>query len=850
MHGWRSIAGISYYTSDPYPIEAHYNAVARSLRSDLLSLNSRNPKYLTRSLTAEKITELAEEVKKQSLEYNRLAAAYFRQAMRNLELPYAHPKTLPWQVAWKLGILLTKYGVFNFGKSLLTKEDSSLIERSEIPGVRRSAPPSLSEDTSSSNTNNETRAVQSTALQGSRCTRSKTDLTYVRPIVFCKAAFLMTAYSIGFKRYSPDLSHLKTLEDLYHHSDQSKEVEIEFFELANQLDTQQWTHRLIKLDDGDLYELFKTWFSFRRCITQLLQNPAVKLPISEREFWQHFSDQLTLIMIDTLAVTSKNPNYDLDAINHLILKLHGAIEEEQKSKMRNDSPSRSLLTAMNRLQHSCNRLMTIFLRHSQVQGQADAKEFRESIRTSTYYEKTTEDLERANIILNGLNPLSTDDKVLFGSISNFLQEKRWRAYRNHKARGAFLNANIYCNQIYNYLRGYVELEDLPIHAENVREYLKWIKTFDLVLMFQNSTTQTHLRYGNGIRIQYRHYGKVEFPRTTHEIRKKLLALCPDLTTLEAFILTRHPEEMKSQPHAEKLSNWTPESAVHSQRVIDRQLSAAGHLAERMSHTELKSKIIAGRGISGSGKSTILERIIRTYFEVNNLKDQILNPDNLKRMLKNERCLVLNPQIHEEASIYFKFLLRKIVEEQQRNFVLDKRLLTLKDVIVNVVEPAKKLNCTVTLIDLHVDLKTSINRLLVRPKLGTEPCPLLSDWMDAAVKIAEYRSEIIQYALKEKTIAEYQLFSTNRQRLVAHIVNGVFETIQLKELNQCLRVPKKWEINNILTRKIDDAYIDVAIAEGDILPEQRPALEKWRGLSVGEAYKTHAETTINLPLAKL
>jgi hypothetical protein len=804
--GYFRIKNVLVYSGDQDPFQRYFEHLERTLRCVYLNdIRSKNPaalehQLLNPSLPQEKVKELTEKVKQCSARRNELSRYAFSTAMNDLS-QVSDPKRMPLGIASVLASLLSRYGTFNCGRHLLAPDN----------------PPHPT-------------------------------LTHQRPLIYCQVGFLLTAYFLGITPHSPDLSIFETLDDLYRRPDLSKEVEHDFFICASHLNIPAWIDALSKLNAHELPEIVKRLDAFRGAINKLLQNSAVLLPAVDRNRYLTLHDNLFCIIIESLLKVNKDPNMDLDSINQLLVLAYENVKDPLQW-IAGHSPSSRLLNAMPRLEHACQRLMIIFLKHNEAQGNLDAQELRCSIQRSTWNDTKTEDLERMYTILNGVNPLSEEDKTLFGNVSLFMQEKRWMAYGQ---KYNFFNpiSPPYYNQIYNYLRGYVELNDLPIAKENAREYLKWAKVFDLVLLLQNSTNEIRMQYIGGIRIKILHYGKVQFPRSTFEIRKKILQLCPDVTTIEGFILTRYQTEMQDQRHLENLSNWLPESAEHSQRAIDWQLTGARQLADRMSQTELKTKIIAGRGMSGSGKSTILERMVRAYFEANNLKDQILNPDNLKRLLKNERCLVLNPQIHEEASIYFKRLFRTIVEEQQRNFVLDKRLLTLKEVVAHVVEPAQRLHCTVTLIDLHVNLKTSINRLLVRPKLGAEPCPLLSDWIDAAVKITEHRSPIMQYVLKEKTITEYRLYATNQQRLVAHIVNGVFHTIQLNELTECLRIPQKWEIDNLLNRMIDDAYVTEAITDGDILESQKADLEIHRGRTVGEAYKMHAETHSEVSHARL
>jgi hypothetical protein len=773
---WVRIGTTNYLSSNPYPIEEHFNQIERSLRSGLRgTLRHRqtcdvDQQLLNPALPRAKVRELTERVREQSVERNRLSGGYFERAMIDLKPPISNPTRMPKPVARLMASLHIDHGTFNFGKPYLAVRDIY-----KTPPARWSY------------------------------------LSHQRPLIYCKTGLLLSAYYLGLRTESPDLSKFDKLPNLYHRPDLTKEIERDFMEFAASMSVESWLLELQKLTDKQLFELVKSLMAFSRCLDTLLRDSHAGLSPKERAVYVRLRDSLHQICKDSLLKASHNPNFDLDAIHHLLVKVNGNTNDpsySQNPKAPNLDFEDSICAT------GCQHLMRIFQRDIQEQNHVDPHE---KPHVASVVHKIGEDTERTHTILKALHLQTDHDKMLFIQLAKLLRQRNV-VYRN---KTDFFIVHPFVYQIYNYLRGYVSLSDLPIKRDNVQKYLNMLKYFDLLILHQN--------------IQ-----NIPF-KTTNEIRKKLLQLCPNLTTIEAFILTRNQEEMKDQGHLENLANWTPESAAHSRRAIEKQLAAAAELAKEMSQTELKTKIIAGRGISGSGKSTILERKVKAIVDARNLKDKILDPDNLKRMLKQHRCLVLNPQIHEEASAYFKMLFRKFVDEQRMNFVLDKRLLTLNDVKKNLVEPAKKLNCSVILIDLHVDLRTSINRLLARPKYGPQPCPELSDWLDAAIKNTQHRSDIIHYAMEEKTIAEYELYTSTKQQVAARLTHNVFETVRLDDFTECLRIPRKTEIDELLNRKIDVKYINRAIADADILESQKDALNVYQGMSVGDAYKKHAET---------
>lgn len=102
---WVRIGTANYFSSNPYPIEAHFNQIERSLRSGLRGTLRHRQTYdvdrqlLNPALPRAKVRELTEIVREQSVERNRLSGGYFERTMIDLKPPISYPKRMPKPVA-------------------------------------------------------------------------------------------------------------------------------------------------------------------------------------------------------------------------------------------------------------------------------------------------------------------------------------------------------------------------------------------------------------------------------------------------------------------------------------------------------------------------------------------------------------------------------------------------------------------------------------------------------------------------------------------------------------------------------------------------------------------------------
>ena len=163
-------------------------------------------------------------------------------------------------------------------------------------------------------------------------------------------------------------------------------------------------------------------------------------------------------------------------------------------------------------------------------------------------------------------------------------------------------------QIYNYLSGFVEMGDMPITKDNALEYLFEIKLFDLLTEVWNSNYHVEYEYA-GFHFGYIGFGQFYFPRTTFELRKKILKLCPNLKSYEALTVSVNPQKVKDEKDQTTPGAWVDESETLRQKCIAELLQNARHLSDLMDQSPLKGIIIGARGISGAGKSTYLKETI-------------------------------------------------------------------------------------------------------------------------------------------------------------------------------------------------------------------------------------------------
>lgn len=711
---------------------------------------------------------------------NQSCNADFSNAIRRLE-GFVDSQQLPKKIAWHFGILFGRYAACNYGKLLLANEDLKKMSLEE-----------------------------------------KNDLALRKPMIFFKTSLLLFSYYFGMKDRCPDFLNLEMMDDLLQHPQLISSIESSFEEVCRQLNPQQWSRLIADLDDFEFVIICKCFHSTLRNILQLtnISNPY------SMELYILLAEKLCVINAQTLLAVQTNPNFDLTAINLLLIKVYLDLKEWVKRKVSYDvNLNQTISCLIADLQERCRPLIPESTRIEEVNSFEEVKKICLYQRTRILHRTSKTNVERGKELSAEFDYSPFELKSQQVTFGQFLSDKRASA---QKWRSTYRHSDIHCNQIYNYLCGYSRLGDLTITTENAAEYLKAVKLFDLILALLNS----------------HHPYKIYFSRSTFDIRKKILELCLNLKSYEAFTMTLNPQKMREDQYLADPRSWISESAAYRTASSVNQLICSQTLSNQMSISPLGRRLIAARGIAGAGKSRYLKIFLlqlRQSFSPhspeNFLVKGILNPDFMKAFLKRHRGKNFNTQIHQEVSASFKHLF-KVIMSKGWYFILDKRNLTLDDVIINLLDPAKKHGFLASLIDFDVRLRTSVRRVLTRPPLGDEPCPELESLIDGFKQARKHRAAIIQLVQKEEAIAGYELYATSRSHLIAEKINTVFHIYYPSVYKQCLSVPQDKDIEEELQQVISDEYITNAIEEGDITEEQRSFLEKWKGMHLIDALKIH------------
>lgn len=243
---------------------------------------------------------------------------------------------------------------------------------------------------------------------------------------------------------------------------------------------------------------------------------------------------------------------------------------------------------------------------------------------------------------------------------------------------------------------------------------------------------------------------------------------------------------------------------------------ARHLSEKL------DRILGIRGNTGSGKSTSAPL-------------GALNVDVLKAALK-KGYKVLNSQLHPEAAKIFERFLQGIIKTLTINFCLNSRLIEPEDMESWILKPAKQRGVSAEIKDFEVPLSTSLLRALTRDPYGKDPCSSLEIIIDGFVRLRRDRATIIARIKDDKAVTNYELcFKQGSSRiLVAHKKDSEFKIFDQALYDECMRVPSKDEINQLINQIITPDLIQQAISDGDIYSHQSVTLEPFLGKTLAEA----------------
>ena len=422
------------------------------------------------------------------------------------------------------------------------------------------------------------------------------------------------------------------------------------------------------------------------------------------------------------------------------------------------------------------------------------------------------------INLEEVQCLERDDRRLFSSITGLCDPHRMRRVLNDESVEKIEpedESSMKIKVVAKYLAGSLGEESLSLSRESAPWLLKVIKMFDW------SVTQR-----NCLRAQKEHFAE----NRSNLARRSVLELMPELTAFHAFSRTLFAQKLRDAVHMANPKNWTSERvALHAKIWVNSYISART-LSERMpsfrtlgGSSDVRG-IVAGRGNSGVGKSTVLMHYLGT-----------LSVDPIKWRLR-EGTNIKNSQIRAEGAMVFNDLF-DVFKDSSNFFIMDLRLLDLNSMSRYVLKPAKKRRCPAMIQDLDAPLLTSLNRMFLRDPRGKDPCQNLDPIVSGFKLSRENRKKLISYIKDKKLVKEYYLYYLGER--VAVKEKGKFTVLNEKLYQECLRIPTDSEIEKDLNRVIDDHYIKEACERGDLEPEELCYLERWKGETIGKAIEIHA-----------
>jgi hypothetical protein len=662
----------------------------------------------------------------------------------------------------------------------------------------------------------------------------KRHICFVRPLIYFQTSFLFLRYFFKFRPACPDISHFKNFADLANQPHLAYQIEQDFLECYTKINVISWVHKISLLDDSYIIPLCKIFRSTSNNLrqTQLFQDPSLV----------RFAFKLTHITALSLISVYNKATFDLDAIRQQLIKVYGDLLEWKRINEVLEIDNTDVDKLLGQIQWLCNDLSSPNMRFKDLQTLTDCRKFSLEMKTSIIAAKDRQNINRFKELVEEFPEIDQNITRLFMGTAKFIEEKMLSAMRH---RTTFINAYVLHNAVYNYLRGHISLSNLEIKKENADEYLDLVKVFDIVCKVQNNVNGTIIKTKIGISFQFRHIGKLHFPHDTDEIRTKALVLNPKRLTQDGYTNMFTQNRLSDPKIIGDDRKWIPRANEPVVRAFTNQLIATRYLAVKLNLTQMfKDKIIATRGVTGSGKSSFITDMLNQIVkEIPDLSDEIhellkgvLNPDKIKEFLKKHRERILNTQLHEEVSARFKNLF-KVILEMGIIFVLDKRLLTVEDVVKNVLIPVQKLNKKAVIADHDVNVKDSYYRTLARSNTGSEACPKEEVLREAVPIIRRERIKLF-YLVQNDPNIEYLLYTTSKRVLT--VVNKIVVDRYRNEFLKAMRVPSDSEIIRDLNTIINDIEIDDIIVNGVILPDQRAAIEKWRGYTLQNAVKDHVD----------
>ena len=387
-----------------------------------------------------------------------------------------------------------------------------------------------------------------------------------------------------------------------------------------------------------------------------------------------------------------------------------------------------------------------------------------------------------------------------------------------------------------YLQESLKLRQLNLSKDNARSFLTAVKIIENVFDEENRT------------------GKIDykFKRTSYELRTWILALCsPIMETCEVYTKSLDTNKMTDSNYLMDPNNWVAERVALHMHIVSTQYIHALELSKRLNN-EVPS-VWAVRGQAGVGKSYSIanDPMFQNAVDENGKATGSTNPDYFKHFLKRmtrilNRLFCTNAQIHFEGIHLTNRYLHELATKSLNTSIIVEYTLTSPRLLQsNVLIPVQLRNGKAMILDIDATLLTSMTRVLTRDPYGMDPCVVLWALKEDFIEARQKRREVIEILVNDNRIAYYKLYahdSNGTRHVVAEKRDGVFKVYSEELFRESCTVPTPEEIDRQLKQVITPAYVDQAIARGDISQDKRPMLDRWLGYTLEKAYEMHIDNT--------
>ena len=402
------------------------------------------------------------------------------------------------------------------------------------------------------------------------------------------------SYSLGLTERSPEIIQHAALDAIVSHPEFIKKLDVDFQNEFYSFDETAWIQALQSLDQQRLEHLCGFFRSF---YSHFMQEREA-LPKSYLTLAAHLCSLTTKLL---LSDCQRNPVCNLDAANPWMFKLYIDLRMWEAVQMQDETlPAPDLETLLPEVKKRCLKLYPPGLTLDDMTAENEYAVC-DKVRMRNLLPDNQKDLKKGEeeiIDEFEFSPAATRQALI--GLLHFI-DVRARYVRGYNT--AVAECSDMTQQIYNYLSGFVEMGDVPITKDNALEYLFEVKLFDLLTEVWNSNYHVEYAY-SGFHFGYIGFGKFYFPRTTFELRKKILKLCPHLKSYEALTVSVNPQKVKDEKDQTTPGAWVDESEMLRQVCAAEMMQDAQDLSDAMNRSSLKGIIVGSRGISGAGKQRV------------------------------------------------------------------------------------------------------------------------------------------------------------------------------------------------------------------------------------------------------